>query len=59
MAEAYHSAKQYLAAGADAIFPEALESEEDFQHFRKEVDASSFSQYDGIWANTLLYGRTI
>lgn len=51
MAEAIARAKHYLAAGADAIFPEALESEEDFQHFRKEVDAP-------LLANMTEFGRT-
>ncbi|KRE83071.1 methylisocitrate lyase [Paenibacillus sp. Soil766] len=51
MAEAITRAKHYLAAGADAIFPEALESEEDFQHFRKEVDAP-------LLANMTEFGRT-
>lgn len=51
MAEAISRAKQYLAAGADAIFPEALESEADFVHFRKEVDAP-------LLANMTEFGKT-
>lgn len=51
MAEAIARAKQYLAAGADAIFPEALESEADFLHFRKEVDAP-------LLANMTEFGKT-
>lgn len=51
MAEAITRAKQYLAAGADAIFPEALESEEDFRQFQKEVDAP-------LLANMTEFGRT-
>lgn len=51
MAEAIARAKQYLAAGADAIFPEALESEADFVHFRKEVDAP-------LLANMTEFGKT-
>ena len=31
-------AGEYLAAGADAIFPEALQSEEEFRDFAKEID---------------------
>jgi methylisocitrate lyase len=31
-------ASEYLAAGADAIFPEALQSAEEFRDFAKEVD---------------------
>ena len=32
-------AGEYLAAGADAIFPEALQSAEEFRDFAKEIDA--------------------
>jgi len=38
--EAVRRAKLYRAAGADAIFPEALESAEEFRQFAREVDAS-------------------
>ena len=31
-------AQHYLEAGADAIFPEALQSEEEFRDFAKEID---------------------
>jgi len=31
-------AQQYLAAGADAIFPEALQTEQEFRDFAREVD---------------------
>jgi methylisocitrate lyase len=31
-------AKRYLAAGADAIFPEALQTEEEFRDFAREID---------------------
>jgi methylisocitrate lyase len=31
-------ARHYLEAGADAIFPEALQSEEEFRDFAKEID---------------------
>ncbi|NRF91323.1 methylisocitrate lyase [Paenibacillus frigoriresistens] len=51
MDEAIHRAKQYLAAGADAIFPEALEIQEDFQHFSQEVKAP-------LLANMTEFGRT-
>ena len=30
--------REYLAAGADAIFPEALQSAEEFRDFAKEID---------------------
>lgn len=51
MDEAIHRAQQYLAAGADAIFPEALESQEDFQSFSKEVKGP-------LLANMTEFGRT-
>src|SRR5216110_3292806 len=36
---AVERAGEYLAAGADAIFPEALQSPEEFRDFAKEIDA--------------------
>jgi methylisocitrate lyase len=38
-ADAVNRAKLYLEAGADAIFPEALESEAEFVHFARDVPA--------------------
>jgi methylisocitrate lyase len=38
-AKAVERANSYLAAGADAIFPEALQTEEEFRDFAKEVKA--------------------
>jgi len=35
---AVERAGEYLAAGADAIFPEALQSADEFQDFAKEID---------------------
>src|SRR3954471_7711146 len=37
--KAVERARSYLAAGADAIFPEALQTEEEFRDFAKEVKA--------------------
>ncbi len=37
--EAVKRAQSYLAAGADAIFPEALQNEEEFRNFAQAVDA--------------------
>ncbi len=37
--QAVERAKSYLAAGADAIFPEALQGREEFRGFAKAVDA--------------------
>src|SRR5262249_23821456 len=49
--DAVRRAKCYLAAGADAIFPEALESEEEFAAFAKEVHAP-------LLANMTEFGRS-
>jgi methylisocitrate lyase len=38
-AKAVERAQNYLAAGADAIFPEALQSEQEFRDFANEVNA--------------------
>jgi methylisocitrate lyase len=38
-AKAVERAQAYLAAGADAIFPEALQNEQEFRDFAKEVKA--------------------
>lgn len=51
MEAAIDRAKRYLAAGADAIFPEALESEEEFQRFGREVKAP-------LLANMTEFGKT-
>jgi methylisocitrate lyase len=37
--DAVHRARLYLAAGADAIFPEALETADEFAAFAREVPA--------------------
>ncbi|SDN02515.1 carboxyvinyl-carboxyphosphonate phosphorylmutase [Paenibacillus sp. yr247] len=49
--KAINRAKQYLAAGADAIFPEALENQEEFQSFSNEVNSP-------LLANMTEFGRT-
>src|SRR4029077_9894214 len=36
--QAVKRASQYVAAGADAIFPEALQSPDEFRDFAKEID---------------------
>ncbi len=38
-AKAVERAQSYLAAGADAIFPEALQNEQEFRDFAKEIKA--------------------
>jgi methylisocitrate lyase len=37
--DAIERARRYLAAGADWVFPEALESREEFDRFSREIDA--------------------
>lgn len=49
--DAARRARLYLAAGADAIFPEALETEEEFKRFAKEVQAP-------LLANMTEFGRS-
>jgi methylisocitrate lyase len=49
-ADAVGRAKQYLDAGADAIFPEALESPDEFARFAREVPAV-------LLANMTEFGR--
>ncbi|MFJ8103460.1 methylisocitrate lyase [Lysinibacillus sp. NPDC096212] len=44
-------AKAYVAAGADAIFPEALQSEKEFKQFASELDAP-------LLANMTEFGQT-
>ncbi|MDF2715089.1 MAG: methylisocitrate lyase [Paenibacillus sp.] len=51
MEPAIERARLYVAAGADAIFPEALSSEEEFRRFRAAVDAP-------LLANMTEFGRT-
>lgn len=51
MEAAIERARLYMAAGADAIFPEALSSEQEFRRFRAAVDAP-------LLANMTEFGRT-
>lgn len=48
---AVERARAYMEAGADAIFPEALQTEEEFKRFAKEVDAP-------LLANMTEFGQT-
>ena len=49
--DAVRRAKLYLAAGADAIFPEALESPDEFRNFAQAVPAT-------LLANNTEFGRS-
>src|SRR5438034_8285091 len=48
---AVERAGEYLAAGADAIFPEALQSAEEFRDFAKEIDLP-------LLANMTAFGKS-
>ncbi len=49
---AVERAGEYLAAGADAIFPEALQSAEEFRNFAKEIDLP-------LLANMTEFGKSL
>lgn len=49
--EAVSRANQYTQAGADGIFPEALENQEEFERFAKDVDTI-------LLANMTEFGKT-
>jgi len=49
--KAIERAREYVKAGADIIFPEALENEDEFKEFSKKVDAP-------LLANMTEFGRT-
>ena len=51
LSRAIERAKAYVDAGADIIFPEALENEEEFKKFAKEIDAP-------LLANMTEFGKT-
>ncbi len=50
--DAVSRAKMYLQAGADAIFPEAMENREEFARFAKEVSGAS------LLANMTEFGKS-
>jgi methylisocitrate lyase len=52
-------AKQYLEAGADWIFPEALESEEEFARFLEAVDAPLIANMTEFGKSPLLQFQTL
>src|SRR5690625_4448913 len=49
--EAIARANKYIASGADVIFPEALQTEEEFKEFAKRIDAP-------LLANMTEFGKT-
>ena len=52
--EAVTRAQRYVAAGADAIFPEALQTRGRIQDFRPGSDGAAAGEHDGVWESPLL-----
>ena len=52
-------AKAYVAAGAEAIFPEALETEEEFKKFRQAVNVPLIANMTEFGKSELLSARTL
>lgn len=52
-------AQRYLAAGADAIFPEALQSAEEFRHFAKAIDLPLLANMTEFGKSPLLSFQTL
>lgn len=57
--DAVRRAKLYLEAGADAIFPEAMESAEEFARFAKEVAAPLLANMTEFGKGPLLDAKTL
>lgn len=56
--DAVERAHAYLAAGADAIFPEALEGREEFARFAKDLTPGGAARPRLLLANMTEFGRT-
>ena len=52
-------AKSYIQAGADAIFPEALKDEKEFEIFRKEIDVPLLANMTEFGKSKLLDAKTL
>ena len=59
LAEAATRAKRYLDAGADWIFPEALQTEEEFAQFAQQVDAPLVANMTEFGKSPLLDAATL
>ncbi|MFI1797400.1 methylisocitrate lyase [Streptomyces sp. NPDC020379] len=59
LAAAIDRAKAYVEAGADAIFPEALADEAEFEAFRKAVDVPLLANMTEFGKGPLLSARTL
>jgi methylisocitrate lyase len=56
--EAIGRGRHYVEAGADAIFPEALETEEEFQMFAEKVNPSFGARAPILMANMTEFGKS-
>src|SRR5439155_23090974 len=56
---AVRRAQGYLQAGADAIFPEALESAKEFRQFAQQIRAPLLSNMTEFGCRQLLSARTL
>jgi len=56
--EAIRRGRHYVEAGADAIFPEALETEEEFQAFAEKVKPSFGARTPILMANMTEFGKS-
>ncbi len=56
--EAIRRGRLYVDAGADAIFPEALETEEEFQMFAEKVNPSFGARAPILMANMTEFGKS-
>ncbi len=54
---AVQRARAYLDAGADGIFPEALETAAEFRSFAKEILRSASGQHDRVRRGPLMSGK--
>ncbi|MER8187291.1 methylisocitrate lyase [Kitasatospora sp. NPDC094015] len=59
LAAAIDRAKAYVDAGADAVFPEALDGEAEFEAFRKAVDVPLLANMTEFGKTPLLDARTL
>ena len=57
--KAIERAKAYVQAGAEAIFPEALKTEEEFKKFRAEIDVPLIANITEFGKSELLSSKTL
>lgn len=59
MAAAIDRAKAYVDAGADAIFPEAMQGEKEFEEFRKAINVPMMANMTEFGKSPLLSAETL